>query len=256
MISIPFVEYLNKQIYYQITNNDSEKAIIFIHGSGGNSHTWLNQLNLRINYKLIAIDLPSHSKSDFYKDLSLDLYTDVLSQIVDTLQLKNVILCGHSLGGAVIQDYYFKFPNKVSGLILVGSGGRLRVSPTILETVKNDYNHYLDTDIIGAFYRNTPEEIILESIKEASKVNAEVTYSDFKICDNFDTLQKTSTIQVPCLIICGEEDTMTPVKYSKFFNDHLKTSELCIIEEAGHMVMVEKPREVNSSIKQFISKYY
>jgi pimeloyl-ACP methyl ester carboxylesterase len=160
------------------------------------------------------------------------------------------------LGGAVIQDYYFKFPNEVSGLILVGSGGRLRVSPTILETIKIDYQYFLNTILIGSFYTKTPKKIINDIMRETSKVKAEVTYNDFYICDNFDTLHKTSTIQVPCLIICGEEDVLTPVKYSQFFHDKLKTSELCIIKEAGHMVMVEKPQEVNTAIMDFISNYY
>lgn len=255
MNNIPFVECFNKEIYYQIKDNESQRALIFIHGSGGNSNTWINQLKLKINYKLIALDLPSHSKSDSYKNLSLELYTDVLKEFINALELKDVILCGHSLGGAVIQDYYFKFPNEVSGLILVGSGGRLRVSPIILKSLKEDYQSYIE-NLSGAFSRKTSQEIINEAMKESSKVDAEVTYSDFFICDNFDTLDKTSLIHIPCLIICGEDDILTPVKYSQFFHDKLKTSHLTIIKEAGHMVMVEKPNEVNNSIKQFITKYY
>jgi pimeloyl-ACP methyl ester carboxylesterase len=253
VIVIPFITYLDKQIYFQIKDNNSEKALIFIHGSGGNSNIWHNQLKLNVDYNVIAIDLPSHSKSDKFKNLSLDLYTDVLRQLINILSLKSVVLGGHSLGGAVIQDYYFKFPNEVSGLLLIGTGGRLRVSPAILKAIKNDYNNYVENLFAGAFYRKTSNDILLNTKQETLKTSGDVTYSDFSICDRFDTLAKTPTIQIPCLIICGSEDSLTPVKYSEYFHKKLEFSELIIIKEAGHMVMVEKPEEVNSSIEKFIA---
>ncbi|NVM36781.1 MAG: alpha/beta hydrolase, partial [Candidatus Lokiarchaeota archaeon] len=76
---------------------------------------------------------------------------------------------------------------------------------------------------------------------------------DFKICNAFDTLNKTSSIDVPCLIICGKSDEMTPVKYSQFFHEKLINSKLCIIKKAGHNVMLEKPKDVNQAIEFFIS---
>ena len=256
VINIPFIEYLNKQIYNQIKDEGADKSIVFIHGSGGNSNVWVNQFNLKINYNLISIDLPSHSQSDSFDNLSFDLYTGVLRHLVNTLNLKNVILCGHSLGGAIIQDYYFKYPNEVLGLILVGTGGRLRVSPIILQEIKNNYANYVENLLPGAFFRKTSKEIINQAKIEASKVKPEVIHSDFSICDGFDTLNKTATIKIPCLVLCGEEDSLTPVKYSKFFHDKLQISELSVIKEAGHMVMIEKQNEVNNSIEEFISKYF
>jgi pimeloyl-ACP methyl ester carboxylesterase len=55
------------------------------------------------------------------------------------------------------------------------------------------------------------------------------------------------------LIICGKEDLLTPVKYSQYLKQKIKNSELYIIEEAGHMVMLEKPNEVNQIIERFLT---
>ncbi len=259
---MPYFQYNNsKKIYYTIkrsTNNqDKSSALIFIHGSGGNSNNWKNQLNsLTINLDLIAIDLPSHLNSDEFDGLSLELYVGVLEELIDTLKRDKVILCGHSLGGAIIQSFYFKNPNKVLGLILVGSGARLRVSPMILNSLANDYQKYLDELPSGAFYRKTSLEIINEVVEESSKVPAPVTLSDFRICDAFDTLNKTESINVPCLIICGNQDRLTPAKYSMYFHEKIKTSELALIDGAGHFVMLEKPNEVNKAIESFLKKYY
>ena len=71
---MPVFQLDGKDIYYQIREVDNKNALIFIHGSAGSSECWKNQLNLDIDYNLIAIDLPSHAKSDNFSELSIDLY--------------------------------------------------------------------------------------------------------------------------------------------------------------------------------------
>ena len=246
----------DKRIYYNNKKSGSNKAIIFVHGSGGSSYTWKNQLNLDIDYDLITLDLPSHDKSDNFSDLSLHLYVDVVHQLIKSLNYENIILCGHSLGGAIVQQYYFTYPKDVSGLILFNTGGKLRVAPFILKSLKNNYQEFMDSLPAGAFYRATPKKTIELYIQETSKISADVTYNDFKICDGFDVLSKLSTIEVPCLIIVGKQDQLTPVKYSVFFHNNIKKSELHIISKAGHMVMLEKPNEVNQAIENFINNHF
>ena len=253
---MPFLEYKGKKVFYQIKEAETDQAIIFIHGSGENSYVWNNQLaKLDLNYKLIAIDLPSHDQSDNFSELSLELYVEVIKNLVNNLELKKVILAGHSLGGAVIQSYYFNYPDEVYALILVGTGARLRVSPIILTSLQNNFQEFLDGLPIGGFYRRTSKEIINEYIAETLKTDRQVTYNDYKICDDFDVMDKMSLIDVPCLIICGNEDRLTPPKYSKYFHEKIKNSELRIIDKASHMVMLEKPEELNQVIKEFVKKY-
>ena len=96
--------------------------------------------------------MPAHKNSEDFPDLTLDLYVDVLKKFADHLNVEKLILAGHSLGGAVIQDYYFKYPNDVTALILIGTGGRLRVRPSTLNLVKSDYQEYLTSIPAGAFY--------------------------------------------------------------------------------------------------------
>ena len=256
MIKNMYLKVKDKKIFYDIIESGKSQALVFIHGSGGSSYTWKNQLNLAIDYDLIALDLPSHDKSDTFSDLSLNLYVDVVQQLIKSLNYENVILCGHSLGGAIVQQYYFTYPKEVSGLILFNTGARLRVAPFFLNSIKNNYQKFLDSLPADAFYRATPEETIKLYIQETSKISADVTYKDFKICDGFDVLNKLSTIEVPCLIIVGKQDQLTPVKYSEFFRNKIKNSELHIIDKAGHMVMLEKPNDVNQAIENFIYNHF
>ena len=254
-LAIPYFEYSGKQIFYQIKDNNSKNILILIHGAGGNSNVWESQFYLNIDYNIIALDLPSHNKSNIFQDLSLDLYIDVLNTLIESLKPDKLVLGGHSMGGVVIQEYYFRYPEKVSALILCATGGRMRVSQVIFDSIKPDYQKYLNSFPTGTFYKKVSKAIIENAVLEASQADPEVVYRDFKICDAFDTLEKTNSIDIPCVIICGKYDQLTPVKYSQFFHDKIKNSVLHIIDKAGHGVMLEKPKQVNDAIERFIKNY-
>ncbi|MFX1273530.1 MAG: alpha/beta fold hydrolase [Promethearchaeota archaeon] len=234
---------------------NTQNALIFIHGSGESSYVWKDQMSyLNLDYSLIALDLPSHAKSAEFEKLSLDLYVESIKGLVDHLHLKKVILVGHSLGGAIAQAYYFKYREDIASLILCATGVRLRVSPFIFNSIRDDYNEYLKTIPLGAFYRKTSKQIINDFLEEVSKIEAEVAYKDFSICNEFDVLNKINRVRVPCLIICGNADKLTPIKYSQYFKDKIENSILKLIKNAGHMVMLEKPEEVNMVIQEFIKQ--
>ncbi len=143
---MPFFEYKGINIFYQIIEKKATKAIIFIHGSGESSYIWKEQVEqLDTDYSVISIDLPSHGKSGDFKKLSLELYVDVVKNLIEFLSLREIILLGHSLGGAIIQSYYLKHPDNIKGLILCSTGAKLRVSKVILNSTKNNYQEYVDS---------------------------------------------------------------------------------------------------------------
>lgn len=249
---ISYLKFNDKQIYYELKSVDSSRVLIFIHGSGGTLNLWKNQFELDVNCDLMALDLPSHGKSSEFLELSLELYVNVLDVLIKQFNYTEVYLCGHSLGGAIIQSFYFKNPNIVNKLIIVGSGARLRVSPVILDLLKNNYDEFLKLLPFEGFSRKTPKEIVNAYIKETSKVGSEVSYEDFMICDKFDTMNQTSSINVPILIIVGKDDKLTPVKYANYYKEKVSKSEIFIIEKAGHMVMIEQPEKFNEIIKKSI----
>jgi pimeloyl-ACP methyl ester carboxylesterase len=62
-------------------------------------------------------------------------------------------------------------------------------------------------------------------------------------------------IALPTLILCGEEDRMTPLKYSEYLRDRIPGARLVVIPRAGHMVMLEQPRAVNEAIAEFLRPF-
>jgi pimeloyl-ACP methyl ester carboxylesterase len=83
-----------------------------------------------------------------------------------------------------------------------------------------------------------------------------VLNGDFLACDQFDVLHRLGEITMPTLVICGEEDQLTPLKYSRFTMDALLDARLVTIPGAGHMVMLEKPSAVTEAVKTFMDEVF
>jgi pimeloyl-ACP methyl ester carboxylesterase len=240
-----FIKVNNIDIYF-VENNSSEKKypIIFVHGAGNTSYTWFNQLEINLhNYYPLALDLPGHGRSmgDGFDEISK--YSDLLSSFIDTLGFKRVVLCGHSMGGAIVLDFALRYSHKVMQLILVGTGAKLRVAQEILENTKLGYSYsYL------ACSPKTDKASIEKAEKEFSLTPPIVRYNDFIACNNFNIMDKVNTIDCNTTIIVGRNDQLTPIKYAEFLHREIKNSTIMIIDDAGHNVMWEKPDEVNKVI--------
>jgi len=101
---------------------------------------------------------------------------------------------------------------------------------------------------------DAPGELVKRGRREIENSDPSVYLADLKACDSFDIMECLHRIKAPTLIICGSEDRMTPVKYSRFLDQNIPRSRLEIIDKAGHMVMLEQPEAVNRAIAQFVEE--
>ncbi|MFA7468789.1 MAG: alpha/beta hydrolase, partial [Desulfotomaculaceae bacterium] len=99
----------------------------------------------------------------------------------------------------------------------------------------------------------TPAELINLAREEMVQTNPDVYYNDFTACENFDVMVRVKEIKVPTLVIGASGDRLTPVKFSGYLAEQINNARMEIIEEAGHMMMLEKPEALNLHLQQFIS---
>jgi pimeloyl-ACP methyl ester carboxylesterase len=95
--------------------------------------------------------------------------------------------------------------------------------------------------------------IVERMVRDLRGVSAEVTWGDLTACDTFDRMDRVGEIECRTLVVCGEDDRMTPKKYSQYLHEKIKGSELVIIPGAGHSVMLERPREFNRALEGFLA---
>lgn len=251
---MPYLEFDGAKYYYAGTYNPEKPTIIFCHGSGGAHHHWLFQLKgLKGKYTVIAVDLPGHGRSEGLPSNEISFYRDWLHRFSEALGSGPFIAAGHSMGGAIALSYALHYPVKTRGVILIGSGGRLRVLPAILDTLKSGTVPSNFADFL--YSPDSPPEMLEKGREEVASTDSSIYYADLCACNQFDIMEQLGHIAQPALIICGEADQLTPEKYSHFLDNKLPDSTLEIIGGAGHMVMVEKPEEVNRAIDNYMQQF-
>jgi pimeloyl-ACP methyl ester carboxylesterase len=223
--------------------------LLFIHGAGGNHRIWENQTRYFSN--AIAVDLPGHDSGDGKR--TVDEYVDYVKKFCDEKSLKNIVMVGHSMGGAITLKFALTYPEYLKAIVLVDTGAKLKVAPIIFEEIKRNYDNVMELMKKYAFSEKTPIEIKNKTVEIMKRVKPEVFYGDFEACDKFDVMESLNKINLPTLIICGKDDLLTPVKYSEYLRANIPNSTLKVLDDAGHMVMLEKPEEFNKILEDFVN---
>jgi len=204
------------------------------------------------NMEVILVDLPGHGKSPGLACDSVREYSENLHRMMMEHNLGKCYIAGHSLGGAISMSLTLSHPDAVKGLIIIGSGAKLRVLPEILDGITRDKEKTVCEIVALAFSQKTSPSMKRVDFNETMKCSADVIFRDFNACNRFNIMDLVNKITAPTLIICGTDDALTPPKYSQYLNKEIKGSQLILIEDAGHMVMWEKPEEVNKAIEEFV----
>ena len=223
--------------------------IIFIHGSGSTSLSWYYQTSHFEGSE--AVSLPGHPEGK--PCASVADYTDWLREYIYERSYKDVVLAGHSLGGAIAIDYGLRYAEDLVALILTGTGARLRVHPDYLARCREgakDMEAWIKN--WEPTYALVLPELRGKLLEERRRVGPEVQLNDLICCDKFNVMAEITRIKLPTLVLCGSEDQMTPVKYSQFLVSRIEGARQVVIEGGTHLVPAEKPAEVNRAIEEFL----
>jgi pimeloyl-ACP methyl ester carboxylesterase len=233
---------------------DGGHTLIFIHGAGGTHKHWGYQLQGLKQANRYGLDLPGHGRSGGSGRTSISGYAEVVLKFMESLELDRATIVGHSMGGAIAQYLALEHPAEVCGLVLVGSGARLRVLPNLLDRMLVDFPATVD-DLLGwAFSPQADPDLITLGREEWLENDPGIVHGDFSVCDLFDVMGRLGEIRCPTLVVCGEGDSLTPPKYARYLTDSIPGAALALVPEAGHMVMLEQPQAVNRAIVEFLAE--
>lgn len=231
--------------------------VVLLHGAGGNHLYWPPEVRRLAGHRVFALDLPGHGKSEGRGQQSVSAYA---WQVLDWLQglgMSEAIFIGHSLGSAIALTLAVMFPEHVTGLGLLGSGARLKVHPDILTDSANPttFHKAVDRIIAAAFSQSADPRLVELAAKRMAETRPSVLHGDFAACNDFDLLERVDEISQPTLVLCGSDDQLTPLRNSQFLAGAIPSASLEVIPDAGHMVMLEKPKEVVIALEKFLAKF-
>lgn len=229
-------------------------TLIFIHGSGGDHTLWQGQIDALIGVaNTLALDLPGHGTSRGPGCDRVPEYAAAVAGWLGRLAIPRPLPCGLSIGGAIVLQLLIDRSVPLAGGVLVGTGARLRVLPDIIEMIATNYEGFID--MLGRFgaCEKTDPACLASILQATAACPPAVTAADFKACDRFDVMDRLDRIDQPVLVISAEDDRLTPPKYSDYLEKHIRGCQRVHIQDAGHLVPLEKPAALNQALAAFIT---
>lgn len=250
---MPHTSIDGEPVFTAFSDGGEAGDLILVHGSGGDHSHWPEQLLQLPGVRVHGIDLPGHGISGGQARDSVNAYADVVAGLVKALKSPpKTVVAGHSLGGAIALTLALRQPDWLSGIILVGTGARLRVAPAILDgLLGDDPGAAVDTLTDMAFGPGAPDEAVERIRSGWHRIDPRVTHADLSACDRFDVMDRLAEIRIPALVIAGTKDRLTPLKYGQYLHEHIPDSRLAVIEGAGHNMALERPAEIVSEVAGF-----
>jgi len=229
------------------------RTLVFIHGSGGDHTTWIQQYTpLKGVFNIAALDLPGHGRSEGPGEQEVTAYVEWVKKTLDALEIVKPVLIGHSLGAAICLSFVIRYATAAAAVVPVGGGLRMPVNPMILEGLKQDPAAVIGLAAkfsVAKQNRERLSDLILQSL---SLVDPGILHGDFSACNGLDITEAVAAIRIPALVLCGAEDKMTPPSLSQAIRDGIPGARLALIGGAGHFVMLENPEAFNEALTAFV----
>ncbi len=228
--------------------------VVLIHGAGGNNLLWKRTMQfLSGRSTAYAVNLPGHPSGEITCK-TIGEYATSVNDFINQAGLHKPAICGHSMGSAIALTMGIDHPESVGGVILVGAGAKLGVLPSIVDGLRNKPLRAIEEAITPLSFHAIDLGLGREARTALSLSNLPVFLNDYLACDGFDVRDRLGEITTKTLILCGDDDKMTPPKWSQFLNERIRTSEVIWVKDSGHMLPLEKPESLGTAIQAFLSE--
>jgi len=244
--------------------------VIFLHGFPLNRSMWTDLVAALLKeqrYRLVAPDWRGFGESTINNTVStMELFADDVAGLMDTLGMRQAILCGLSMGGYAAQVFLHKYPQRLSGLILADTrpgadtdeakANRERVA-RLAETRGNGTIADLQVPNLISDYtrRNHPEvEARIRRMIATATPNG-IAAASRGMAQRADLTHLLSTISFPTLVVVGELDTVTPPEVAREYAAKIPAAQVVVIPHAGHLSNLEQPETFFEAVRSFLTTF-
>lgn len=241
---------------------DGMITLIFIHGWCSNRTFWREQLDeMAQKYRVVAIDLPGHGESGRNReDWTITSFAEDVKTVVESLDLKQVILIGHSMGGLVALESAPLMPDVVIGVIgidaisNVESENQSDMMERAITAFDADFEGTMNAFIPRMFSPHTDSTIVQWVAKSSAKADKAMALSIMRGFSEIDEKNLLSSAGVPVrCIYAASEDPSGPQSYIEI-NKKYADFDAVFVDGVGHFLYLENPEEVNRHLLAFINE--
>jgi len=245
---------------------------VLLHGTAASLHTWEGWVaQLKGEHRVITLDLPGFGLTGPSVDriYTLPRYSQFMAAFFDAMKLQRVTLVGNSLGGAIAWKTAVDFPERVSRLVLIDSGGY----PNQATSVPIGFKLAANPDLAWLTSRVLPRRTIESSVKNVyakpDRVTPELVDRYYEMAlregnrqalrDRFaqnkgsELAREIKRVSQPTLILWGAEDHLIPTSVAQQFVDDISGAQIVTFEALGHVPQEEDPVRSVGPFKLFLN---
>ncbi|MEI6479078.1 MAG: alpha/beta hydrolase [bacterium] len=262
-----------KKVLYWQKNNNKRKTIVFLHGFPGSHGGLVDLANGLSEYRLVIPDLPGCGRSEpLLNDPDLKNYAKWLHDFLDELSLDQIILIGHSFGSRLSLVFSELYPKKLENMILitpvVNVEGLIARSASIEYKLaeilpKNLQKMWLSNRIyqglahIITFKTSSPirrNKLIAKDRMNYELIDPDTTIGIFEEFYRQSLIPEAKKIKTNTLVIAGDKDEIAPLVSVKELSNNIIHSEMFVMKNAGHLVVLESPLSTATIIRKWLKE--
>lgn len=259
---------------YRLRSDDAEIAywvlgaglpVILLHPFPANHEFFLPAADaLASRYRLILPDLRGHGESGVGEGpATMQKHAADLVRVMDDAQIGRAPIVGVSIGGYILFEFWRKHRARVEALGLCntkapadnaeGRAGRLQAANDVLDRGTEPFLQSMIPRLFGKTTREARPDLIDGAIRMMRQMSAEdIAQVQRGMADRPDSIDTLKTINVPTLLVTGDEDVLTGINEAELMRKHIAGSQLKVIPKAGHYSAWEQPAEAATIIRQFL----
>lgn len=248
------------------------EPILFIHGLSGDIAEWNDQIGyFKKNYRVLALDLPGHGKSDKRNDIPYgrELFTKVAHEFLKARGVDQAVVVGNSMGGMIAASLTLAHSEQIKKLVLCDAAGVTplkgffkwianKLTPKMtLKYWANPKSIAKNSSGAYAHPENYPQYRIRDDIALVQQPDvAEYAYAvtaSLKDTMAVDLRPELHKVTCPTLVIWGEKDPLMGPKGAAIWIKYIPHGKMVVIKDSGHIPMSESPEIFNSTVEEFIA---
>jgi pimeloyl-ACP methyl ester carboxylesterase len=239
--------------------------VVLLHPFPAHHEFWLPVADsLASRYRLILPDLRGHGESEIGEGpATMDKHAADLARVMDDADVGRAPLIGVSIGGYVLFEFWRRFRGRVAALALCNTkapadgpearAGRLQAANDVLDYGTEPFFESMIPKLFGKSTRDARPDLVDGALRMMRKMSPEdVAQVQRGMAARPDSVETLKTINVPTLLVTGDEDILTGLNEAELMRQHISGSQLCVIPKAGHYSPWEQPQDAAKLFRQFL----
>jgi 3-oxoadipate enol-lactonase len=251
------------EIAYDVVGTGA--PVVLLHPFPAHHEFWLPAAQaLTSRFQLILPDLRGHGESSAGEGpATMEKHAADIAKVLDHAEIGRVPLVGVSIGGYALFEFWRRYRGRVAALALLNTkaqpdspeakAARIQAAADVLERGTEIFFESVVPKLMGKTTRESRPDLVDGALRMMRKMSAgNVAQVQRGMAERPDSVPDLKTINVPTLLVTGDEDILTGAPEAELMRQHIAGSELKIVRHAGHYSPWEQPAEVGKLLRQFL----